>query len=446
MVDTSEMSNYDSFNNTLNTPVGEGQAVSATGNKNNAVNPQSQSTIQKSELDITELILLGLVSGLPLLDPTPPESTSTGSNRIEAGIARINENNPAYIAFAMQLEKKKADIIESMWDAYMEGIRDFAARIKEEDRRHEAIRAQKGGPKSPAEYLAHLFAISANERFNEKDNKVGGLEEAFNNLRPWFKPERSELDNSVTINPINGAPIVGLPDYPHSTFIAGALVANADLIRGAIGGVSLALGYQISSSPVADALFASGPTSGLPGDYQAAAAMIAALLYGGAIIKATNDTIAEAAKKGEPPKDLDFAINFAKSIMAIITHHVEGEKTNPLREGQNQLIRLMLATIALNLLYRAAFGGMTGEELKGLLNGETENIPDTIKPQVEQLIEAIKLFLPTEPKAREEAIANLMAYIDKKTPLEEMLKITQDYSVMLQSSDNIEDERFIVKD
>jgi len=216
--------------------------------------------------------------------------------------------------------------------------------------------------------------------------------------------------------------------------LVGAVAANPDALRTAIGADSAILGVNLSSSPVADAVFAVGPNSGLPGDYQAAAALIAALMYSGTVAKATADTI--AASGGKPLQDLSFAINYAQQTMAIVTKNIGAEgPTDPYRAGQNNMVRLMLTAMALNMVYRAAYGGMEGKEMASLLAGNTADIPASVRNILDQLVGLVNFYLPKDAGARAETIARLMEYVDSKDSVDSMLETSRLYTSFLNTGD-----------
>lgn len=362
--------------------------------------PLSASSIQQSEL---EAIALLMVAGIPILQTPDPSGNSISSSQI-AGVA------------ALSVAAREHEIISTMWDRYIENIREVAERLRKDDIRHDVEDPSKTGPKSSTEYFAFLMAASAIRRAEELEGTgPSPLAVQFTNAY-----------NDWLVHPSESSAIVGAAGlYPSAAFMAGCVACNPDAIRSAIGADSAVLGIQLSVSPVADALAGVGPTSGLPGDYQAAAALVAALLYGGAVNRATAETIAQG-KGAEAQYDLNFATNFAKQIMAIVTKDIgKGDPTNPYREAQNTMIRLMLSAMALNMVYRSAYGGMQGKEFAGLLSGDTNNVDPAIRELVGQLASLVNFYLPNDPKARAETIARLMEYVDSKDSVDSMLQTSR---------------------
>lgn len=379
--------------------------------------PLSASSIQQSELEALALLWL---AGVPIL--VPPEMNGNSTN---------SSSGQVVAAAGLSMEATKHEIITKMWDSYIENIRQIADRMKKEDIRRQTEDADKPGPMSSAQYFTFLMSLSGTKRADEIDGNGNGLSAQFTNTY-----------NNWMVNPIDSgsAAIAGVGAYPSSSFIAGSVVSNPDAIRLAIGADSALLGVYLSSSPVADALLAVGPTSGLPGDYQAAAALVAALLNGGALNRAAADT--PLSSGGKPQYDLNFAVNYAKNIMAIVTKDIgAGDPADPQRATQNDMVRLMLSSMALNMLYRAAYGGMEGKEFAELLAGNTEDIPSQIRGLVDQLVSLVNSFLPKAPASRADMIARLMEYVDSKESVDSMLETSGQFGEFLASSKNVDASR-----
>jgi hypothetical protein len=374
--------------------------------------PLSASSIQQSELEALALLWL---AGVPIL--VPPEMNGNSTN---------SSSGQVVAAAGLSIEATKHDIISKMWDSYIANIREIADRMKKEDVRRQTEDADKPGPMSSVQYFTYLMSLSGTKRADEIDGSGNGLSAQFTNTY-----------NQWMVNPIDSGTsvaIAGVGAYPSSSFIAGSVASNPDALRLSVGADSALLGVYLSSSPVADALMAVGPTSGLPGDYQAAAALVAALLNGGALNKAAADT--PISSGGKPQYDLNFAVNYAKNIMAIVTKDIgAGDPTDPQRATQNNMVRLMLSSMALNMLYRAAYGGMEGKEFAELLAGNTEDIPSQIRGLVDQLVALVNSYLPKAPASRAEMIARLREYVDSKESVDSMLETSGQFGEFLASSD-----------
>ena len=346
--------------------------------------PTSQTTIKKSELEAIEA---AIVAGIPAL--IPPQN---------------------YLALASKLASVENDIINSICDNMIKAAKEMEKRNHDEYIKRQTVDANKSGPKSAAAYQTYIMSLPGAEKEKEvQGNTVSFVDNVNNTLTNWL------------VNPMDPNNNVG--SYPSPSFIAGALVSSLAAVRSSIGADSASTGVNLSAGPVADALTAVGPSSGLPGDYQAAAAMVAALLYQGAANKANLDTLQNAA--GKPPQTLDFAVNFAKQILAIVTKNIEG---NGMAGAQNDMIKTMLSAIAINLVYRAGYGGMTGIDMAALLNDPkaVASLPDAIRNLVASLVAVANRYLPPAGSAkRDDVLAGLSKYVDSKASVDSMLETTK---------------------
>lgn len=327
----------------------------------------------------------------------------------------VESTSPADIGKHFQVQQAQNSIIDWMWSTYSKNLNEFSSRMQGEDIAQWLQEVSANGTQSATEYYAYLLALSSTQSSADMANSNALIEKFAMAFNYWINQPNQSLSNAKGGAGMSGA-------YPSSAFLAGCVICGADILRNVTGGMPKEAQLQ---SPVADVLFAAGRNSDLLPDYQAAAALIAALLSNGAAYKATDDTL----KKGsgdEPPKDLDFAINYAKHIIAIVSHKpAESELRIKEIQEQNRLVRLMLSAMALNMLYRAAYGGMTGEEFGSILKGETQDIHAKIKPYIDQLAFLIKANLSKTEKARTETIVRLMDYVDTKDSINSMLKTTR---------------------
>lgn len=420
------------------------QDVSAPSNS--PPSPYAQTTIQRSEM---EALVALLAAGLPM--PPAPTMIMTSYDDVDA---KKSDGVGAISAAASPLSMAQAlnGAILSMWDSFLKVVHETGEQNRVDDIKRTEEKKEVTATDNARSYLANSL-LHAAVKTDDTNKSTSVLAVQFlDAFKDWFVSPSQQSNTGVAIDTDRSNTTVAAqasqqiasnPNaiatggfYPDPAFITAALASSPDTFRNAIGAVSLAADFQMSISPVADALYAAGPTSGLPGDYQAAAAMIAALLYNGGVLKASQETIEQAVKAKEPPRDINFAINFAKNILAIVTHDVEqGQPMNNEKLERNQLIRLMMTAIALNLLYRAVFGGMAAQEFASLLAGDTSKLPPEIKPLIEQLVSFLNKFLPTDPKARQAAIERLLEYVDNKNPVDEMMQTTRIFTNLLKTGD-----------
>lgn len=399
-------------------------------------NAHSISTLKKSEL---EAIILELLAGSPMLQP--PHSNATNlQDLVSNALTGSVDATTALAALGSKWEQTKNDIISTMWDTYLAALHKKDDEKKAEYIKHWTEDINKGGPKSAAEYYAYLMSLPQTQKIDEiSDPQNGALAAQFTAVNNWLiKP--SETGNAIepASNVTAGQASAG---YPDSRFIVGALIVSQDVVREAIGATT----QSISLNPVADALFALGPSSGLPMDSQSAVALVAALLNGGAVYKANSDTVEQAAKNNQLPQDVNFAINYAKNILAIVTHNVqEDQGTAPDEFSQNRLVRLLLSTMALSVLYRSVFHGLTNEERNDVIGGNTSSLPQEVRELFEQLTAEINSVLPQDPASREAMLGMVYSFVDQNRSVDSLFGTTRILKQLLTSGD-IDQQRLEAK-
>lgn len=321
-----------------------------------------------------------------------------------------------------EVEQTKETIITTIWQNYDQNLKEFSQRMHNSDIQTWIQEVKGKEIKSSTEYYAFILAQSA---VRQPDGKIPLVEQFSSAFNHWvLNPHKqvSEANNTQ--------------EYPSSSFIAGSMMAGVDIVRDAIKSTINIFQHQLHDSPLADVLFAVVPGITLTPDYQSAAALIVALLNNGAIYKATEDALKKGKEKNIPPKDLDFAIKYAKQVIAIVTHKITNESPqNKEIQERDRLVRLMLTVMAMNMLYRAAYGGMTGLEFGTILKGETADIHEKIKPLIEQLAHLIKNNLPATEQARQDTILRLMDYVDSKDSIDSMLQSTRILANLLSTRD-----------
>lgn len=379
---------------------------------------QSQSTLSPSQAE--ELMRLFLAMQIPFLAPPIEAGGRNGVDGIDV--------TTAVKWVEAQYDKIKNDIIDTIWNQFsksLEELREFA-KNKEIQRERDVT---KEGPMSPSENLLFLMALSVAEREKELDPSGSGDKSV---LEAQFKPVFDHwFRNTGMVNPGDGT-------YPDPSFVTGTLTSQSDIIRSVLGGALAVAGIEGmrdmgSIQPLADAAVATG----LPMDTQGAIAMLTALMFlKSGQNKAAIETVDDGVKKGMPPQNLDFAMNFARNIVAIVTPKLDESGLAPQQREQNQNIRLMLSVIALNLLYRQTFGGMEGsKEFTGLLDPKSIvtmlnklDIDPSLKAQLQtnfnSLVANIQANLPADVDARADMIARLSDYIDSKDSVDSMLSTT----------------------
>jgi hypothetical protein len=352
-----------------------------------------ESTIQASDL---EVLALFYASSIPMLSPPNNQVSNTGDLSIgAAGIA------------ALQIEEETHNIISNMWDNYIADLRELAERDREEDLRRETVDADKAGPQSAVQYFAYLMAITPTERADETGQGDTTLSIQFSDaVNQWQLVNSTGAGGASADNNSVGA-------------VSGTATTDALMLAMMLNFPS---SQEVTTNPVFDALSAVGPSTGLPADYQTAAALVAALLYNGAASRAMTGNVDPTASSG-PFHDLNFAKDFAQNVInTIVTHNLEQTDPSTPEGGRNNMVKLMLAAIALNMLFRAGYGGMEGGDLEAILAGNTADIPDEIRGLIEQLASYINSYLPTDQASRQEWINRLTSYVNNKESVDSMVE------------------------
>lgn len=141
-------------------------------------------------------------------------------------------------------------------------------------------------------------------------------------------------------------------------------------------------------------------------------------------------TVAQVAKGsldggGAAPKDATFAKGYAEKmmalvgsssfnnyLMAIVTQSVPKDKTvAPQRAAELvAMVKIILLSSSLAMLYQIEAGKMTGEEFAGMLNGTIKFDADSLKGKLVSLINGNLALL--SPKDRASLLSSLLEYFD----------------------------------
>lgn len=342
--------------------------------------PTSASSIQASELQAGAMAILA--AGIPLLEPPTVAATSFSE------LAALSNVKSSSMGALIAAEKSKNDIITSLWDNYDKMLKQIADDYKESEKRKDLY------PELSASEQARLT------------------------LQQW-------MGGTFAVS------------------MSGTLAGGVGDVRNLVSAVSSDGMDRISVSPFADAVAGvGGPLSGLPMDTQAACALVAALLNGNVVSRTNIEILSNSLgkKPPQPPQDLDFAIQYTNNILAMVIPQIDkGAGLSPERASLNRSVRLTLATMALNLLYRTIYGGMNGLEMKELLQADPKNLANILKfpdsmPEalqakltslMRQLLSQIQGCFPDDPAKKQNLIENIAKYVNQKDSVSSMLATTQ---------------------
>lgn len=285
----------------------------------------------------------------------------------------------------LQYGKDEQDVISSSWEAYLAMINQLQQKYEESRKEHDRVDA------------------------TQQPDLLSKLDAAANGVKQWV------VDPSQTI-----------PDGTNialsSAFLASMMVSNVDTLMASAG--QAAVQDIGSSNPIIDSLNTPG-TAALDHDSAFAAELVASLYYSAFIQQTTLQMVQQAQAGAKPGNDSDFAVKFANNVLAIATVKISGDDANgnKVDKGRNDYVRVQLYTMALNLIYRTQFGGMSGQELLGLVQSPTVKAPEGIDPKSPEwiatlnLINALKTILPGMSP---EVLQKMMDYVDEKHSAESM--------------------------
>lgn len=162
------------------------------------------------------------------------------------------------------------------------------------------------------------------------------------------------------------------------------------------------------------------------GDMRAVLGLIGAIYAAGIQYFTIAQLTAESAGKGEKPKNGEFARGYAENVvkligdptfnaylLAIVTRGTaEGESLSEQRVKElTAMIRVILLSSALAMLYKTEAGKMTSIEFMAMVKGEMKFNPNDIKATLIDLINSNLLNI--SPEIRKQVLESLKSYFDK---------------------------------
>lgn len=311
---------------------------------------------------------------IPML--IPPQSVISTAQEINnvGGMGNVNVSSIAVLA-----EQSKHDIIMNMLDGWIKNIREI-------------------GEQSEKDY---------------QKKTIEAMDLAFRTYRDHGNPQKD----------------VNFPLFSVGLIIVGTGITQAMLPNKIDPGVT-----QIGVNPVLN-MYTHAIVPNM--NEMVALGMIGAI-YGAGI---QYFTVAEIAAKGatgdkEKPKDNVFAQGYAKNmislvnsssfnsyLMAIVTQNIpKGQTVSPESAFERiAMVKMILLSSALAILYQAEAGKMSGEEFAGMLNGTIKFEAGNIRANLVSLIRA-NLDIVKDPKVRSAILNSLLEFFDTDPSIETLSK------------------------
>lgn len=320
---------------------------------------------------------------------------------------------PAPSEIGVLVGETESNVVSDMLDNWLESIEEQAEKHKE-------------WIKSPA-YQVWLETHSPAERGKIEDE---------NELRTSYFEGMGDYLRTVREDPE-----AAIPFMTASFVIAASFIGDAHMV------VDTASTELVGVNPIQDA--ATQFHHIVPPDFRDNANLVVNLFAMGVMYYATAETIGGVGK-GERPKDLNFARNFAKGVIdkvnsndinallgAMLVH--KSEKGEPVTKDRiNQMAtmaKLIMLALALAIVYKVQTGWLTGQEFAGMMNGEISLPKGEMESEVLQTMKNLLQQLP--PEERVKVLIALMEYFDSNPSVEAMLNPKKVYESGLAQSLNL---------
>jgi hypothetical protein len=343
---------------------------------------QYWNTLSKSQQEDVMEVLLTYAYQPILISPVNNASVDVSINGIIASV-----------------DAKLSEIGTDMWEGYMENLRAISDQVKETI-------------KSP-QYQGKMEAADPTSIKHTLDNNEGLI----TGLTDYVERHKNDTDTTA--------------------FMAMALVVAAGMVANAISVVDVASTSMIATKPVVDAAAVASQIA------PAALADSTALtinLFLPAMLYATTFAVAAGGGKGEKQIDLEFARNYAKSILAkvggneidqflaamIVNKFDNGQPISKEKLAQASIAtKLIMLSVAFALFYKVETGWLTGAEFGNFI----KNNPYKEGTVEHKIIEMIQQYLGLLPASdRVVVLEQLMTYCDSNPNIEELLNPEKAFS------------------
>lgn len=352
------------------------------------------------------------------------------------------------------------DAINKMLDGWNESIKEQAKRSEEEAIKKVTVNANQQTARGGADYEVMLKSMPEDKRAQEIEGtsanpggRALGTSDYLGSLNAPNPEQAAAQNQDNTVGQVTANPLAfSASDSTTLPKIAGAATIGSDITTNPVGIADPATAKALASDPYQGGITQISPAMGVAVDYTAAAAMVASLIGTTVMLASSAECLKNSIVEGTPVHNLNFAKDYAENMVALVSgpgfnNYVMAmvlQKTNnsqPLgpQDQQNvvNMMKAVLLTTALVLLYRAYVGGgqeaelgsMSGGEFLSLVKGGSADgktaglIPDgdPNKPTFDKLAAAINQSLADNS----DAVLNLLAnYVESKPNVKSLLDVT----------------------
>lgn len=392
------------------------------------LDPLLLSTLSPSQ---QEALMVMYLMNMPIL---PPPVGGEGINSetigtiVAAGFAKIgSEMWDKYLDYLAEEKQRIADYLKSpQYRDFLE-LRspDYLAKV-ERSSPLETMRAIR----ETAEYKGWYGELTVSEQQLE--------DKRFQALGLWT----DKIDGLT--NYINDAKKTNPESIP---FMAASFVISTAFIGDYMNIVDVASTKMVGVNPIQDAVGTSLANI-LPKDFQEQVNLTINLFVTGLIYHTMAEEVAKFGKPGDKPKDLEYAKDFARSVinkvsgneinsmlMALLVGKMEkGEPLTKDRIDQFAAVsKAMMIAIALALLYKVQTKWITGQEFHAMLTGFFKEPATDEEKALVNLFKGLKGTAGMSDKDWNGLIGAMVSFFDKNPSVDLLLNPLKVYSQVLQN-------------
>ncbi len=394
--------------------------------KKGVLDPLLLSTLSHSQ---QEALMVLYLMNMPVLPPpggAQGMNTETIGTIVAAGFAKIGSDMwDKYLDYLAEEKQRIADYLKS--PQYMVFIERQSSNYIAKAERSSPLETMQA-IRETAEYKGWYGELTVSEQQLE--------DKRFHSLGLW-----SDKIDGLT-NYIDDAKKTNPGSIP---FMAASFVISAAFIGDYTNIVDVASTKMVGANPIQDAVGTSLANI-LPQDFQEQINLTINLFVTGMIYHTMAEEVAKFGNSGNKPKDLQFAKDFAKSViekvgsnevnsmlMALLVSKMEkGEPLTKSRINQfTAITKAMMIAIALALLYKVQTKWITGQEFQSMLNGEFKEPATDEEKVLVNLFKGLKATGEMSDEGWTGLIGSMFSFFDKNPSVDKLLNPLKVYSQVL---------------